>query len=179
MSNVTTTRSQTEQDKARSTGSQAGQTAQDAARAAGQKAQDAAHTAGQKAQDFAHAAGQKAQEFAHTAGQKVQEAASAAGQKVQDAAATVGHKAEDATAAVGRGFETAADKVREKLPHEGMLGRASEAVADTLDRTGRYIEERNIRGIANDVTEVIRRNPIPAVLVAVGLGFLLGRTLRR
>jgi ElaB/YqjD/DUF883 family membrane-anchored ribosome-binding protein len=168
MSNVTTTRTQTEQDKSRSTASQVGQTAQDTARAAGQKAQD-----------FAQAAGQKAQEFAHAAGQKVQEAAAAAGHKAQDAAATVGHKAEDATAAVGRGLETAADKVREKLPHEGMLGRASEAVADTLGRTGRYIEERNIRGIANDVTEVIRRNPIPAVLVAVGLGFLLGRTLRR
>jgi len=168
MSNATTTRSQTEQDRSRTTGSPVGQTAQDAARAAGQKAQD-----------FAQAAGQKAQDFAQAAGQKVQEAASTAGHKVQDAAAAVGHRAEDATAAVGRGLETAADTVREKLPHEGMLGRASEAVADTLDRTGRYIEEKNIRGIANDVTEVIRRNPIPAVLVAVGLGFLLGRTLRR
>jgi hypothetical protein len=28
------------------------------------------------------------------------------------------------------------------------------------------------------VTEMIKRNPIPAVLVGVGLGFLLGRTLR-
>jgi ElaB/YqjD/DUF883 family membrane-anchored ribosome-binding protein len=60
-----------------------------------------------------------------------------------------------------------------------MLGRASGAVADALDSSGRYIEERNISGIANDVTDVIRRNPIPAVLVAVGLGFLLGRTMRR
>jgi ElaB/YqjD/DUF883 family membrane-anchored ribosome-binding protein len=179
MSNVTTTRSQTEQDKSKSAASQLGQAAQDAARAAGQKAQDAAHTAGQKAQDFAHAAGQKASDLAHAAGQKVQEAASTAGHKVQDAASAVGHRAEDATAAVGRGLETAADKVREKLPHEGMLGRATDAFADTLDRTGRYIEDRNIRGIANDVTEVIKRNPIPAVLVAVGLGFLLGRTLRR
>jgi hypothetical protein len=28
------------------------------------------------------------------------------------------------------------------------------------------------------VTQMIRRNPIPAVLIGVGLGFLLGRTLR-
>jgi F0F1-type ATP synthase assembly protein I len=28
------------------------------------------------------------------------------------------------------------------------------------------------------MTEMIRRNPIPAVLVGVGLGFLIGRTLR-
>jgi len=179
MSNVTSTRSQTEQDKSRATGTQTGQTAQDAARTVGQKAQDTANAACQKAQDFAHQAGQKAQEFAHTAGQKISDVASSAGHRVQDAASAVGHKAEDATAAVGRGLEGAADKVREKLPREGMLGRAAEAFAETLDRTGRYIEERNISGMARDVTEVIRRNPIPAVLVAVGLGFLLGRTLRR
>jgi len=190
MSNVTSTRSQTEQDKSRTTGTQTGQAAQDAARtagqkaqdtaqAAGQKAQDFAHQAGQKAQDFAHTAGQKAQEFAHTAGQKISDAASAAGHKVQDAASAVGHKAEDATSTLGSGIQSAANRVRDSLPREGMLGKASEAFADTLDRTGRYIEERNISGMANDVTEVIRRNPIPAVLVAVGLGFLLGRTLRR
>jgi hypothetical protein len=179
MSNATTHRSQTENDKTRSTTSQAGQTAQDAARTAGQKAQETANTAGQKAQDFAHTAGQKAQEFAHTAGQKVQDFAQTATQKVSDAASTVGHKAEDATSSLGSGLQTAADKVREKLPHEGMLGRASEAVAGALDRSGHYIEERNISGMAEDMTAIIRRNPIPAVLLAVGLGFLLGRGLRR
>jgi hypothetical protein len=179
MSNVTTSRNQTESDKTRTTASQVGQSAQDAARTAGQKAQDTANTAGQKAQDFAHTAGQKAQDLAHAAGQKAQDFAHTAGQKVQDAASAVGHRAEDATVAVGRGLETAADKVRENLPREGMFGRASGAVADALDRGGRYIEERKISGIASDVTEVIRKNPIPAVLVAVGLGFFLGRTLRR
>ena len=28
------------------------------------------------------------------------------------------------------------------------------------------------------MTEMIKRNPIPAVLIGVGLGFLLGRSLR-
>lgn len=179
MSNATTSRIQTESDKARTTASQVGQSAQDAARNIGQKAQDAANTAGQKAQDLAHTAGQKVQDLAHTAGQKVQDVAHATSQRVQDAASAVGHKAEDATGSLGSSLQSAADRVRENLPREGMLGRASGAVADALDSSGRYIEDRKISGIANDVTEVIRRNPIPAVLVAVGLGFLLGRTLRR
>jgi len=178
MSNATT-RQQNDADKLKSAANQAGQTAQQTANTAGQKAQDFAQTAGQKAQDFAHTAGQKAQEFAQTAGQKVQEAAHTAGQKVQTAAATVGHKAEDATASLGSGLQSAADKVRDNLPHEGVIGKASEAFAGALERGGRYIEEKNIRGIAEDVTEVIKRNPVPAVLLAVGLGFLLGRTLRR
>jgi ElaB/YqjD/DUF883 family membrane-anchored ribosome-binding protein len=123
--------------------------------------------------------GQKAQDFAHQAGQKVQDFAHSASQRVQDAASNVGQRAEDAASSLGSGLQNAADRVRDKLPREGMLGRASGAVADALDSTGRYIEEKNITGIASDVTDVIRRNPIPAVLVAVGLGFLLGRTMRR
>jgi len=197
MSTTTTTRNQIESDRGRSPTTGAGQSVQDIGRSAGQKASEAAQTTGQKAHEIAQSAGQKAQEvgqnigqkaqdFAQSAGQKAQELAQAAGQKVQDAghriqdaAASVGHRAEDATAALGNRIQSAAGNVRENLPHEGFLGKASEAVADTLDQTGRYIEERNLRGMGEDITQVIRRNPIPSVLVAVGLGYLLGRTLRR
>jgi ElaB/YqjD/DUF883 family membrane-anchored ribosome-binding protein len=33
--------------------------------------------------------------------------------------------------------------------------------------------------MAEDITEMIRRNPIPAMLVGVGIGFLLGKLFRR
>jgi hypothetical protein len=59
-----------------------------------------------------------------------------------------------------------------------MLGKASEAVASTLEKGGSYLQDKNLSGMADDVTEMIKRNPIPAVLIGVGLGFLLGRTLR-
>jgi len=158
MSNVTTPRKemQTAGEKLQQAGTHVGQAAQEAATAAGQKAQDFVSTAGQKAQDLAHTASQKVQEVAHAAGQK----------------------AEDATASFGGGLQTAADKVRGAGPHEGMLGRATEAVASALDQGGKYIEKKHLTGMADDVTDVIKRNPIPAVLFAVGLGYLLGRTLR-
>lgn len=177
MSN-TITHQQNETERLKNAGNQVGQAAQSTADTIGQKAQDLAHAAGQKAQDVARAAGQKAQDLTHTAEQKVIDAARTAGQKASEAAQTVGHKAEDATAALGSGMQTAAGKVRQNLPHEGVLGQAGSAVADALERGGRYVEEKNIRGMADDVTEVIKRNPIPAVLIAVGLGFFIGRTLR-
>jgi len=153
MSNATTRPGQhNEGDKMKQAGQHAGQAAQEAAQAVGQKAQDLAHTAGQKVQDAAH----KAQDLAHTAGQK----------------------AEDATASLGGGMKTAADKVRENAPREGMLGRGAEAVASTLERGGEYLQDKNLSGMADDVTDLIKRNPIPAVLLGIGLGFLLGRTLR-
>jgi len=178
MSNATTRPAQTEAEKAKQSAGQAVGNAGQAASHAGQAGQDLMHAAGQKVQDAAQTAGQKAQDLVHTAGQKAQDLAHTAGQKAQDLAHTAGTKAEDATAAFGRTLETAADKVREKTPNEGMLGRASEAVASTLEQGGRYLEEKNLSGLAGDMTEMIKRNPIPAVLIGVGLGFLLGRTLR-
>jgi len=154
------------------------QSESDKMKQAGQHASQAGQHAGEAAKDAAQAVGQKAQDLAHTASQKAQDLAHAAGQKVQDAAHVAGQKAEDATAALGSGLKTAADKVRENAPHEGMLGRGAEAVASTLERGGDYLREKNLTGMADDVTELIKRNPIPAVLLGIGFGFLLGRTLR-
>jgi hypothetical protein len=162
MSNATTPR-QNEGDKMKQAGAHAGQ----AASHAGQAAQDAAQGVGQKAQEVASAAGQKAQDLAH-----------AAGQKVQDAAHAAERKAEDATSSLGGSLKTAADRVRQHTPQEGMLGRASEAVASTLERGGSYLQEKNLGGMADDLTDMIKRYPIGAVMIGVGLGFLLGRTLR-
>jgi len=167
MSNATTRSAQTEAEKAKQAAGQATSNVGQAASHAGQAGQDILHAAGQKVQEAAHTAGQKAQDLAHTAGQKA-----------QDLAHTTGQKAEDATASFGKTLETAADKVRGTTPREGVLGQASEAVASTLEKSGRYLEDKNLSGMADDMTEMIRRNPIPAVLIGVGLGFLIGRTLR-
>jgi ElaB/YqjD/DUF883 family membrane-anchored ribosome-binding protein len=164
MMSTATTRPQNEADKLKSAANQAGQAALDAANTVGNRTQDFMHNVGQKAQEIAQTAGQKAQDFARTAEKKAEEFAHTAD--------------ENATNVVGGGLKTAAGKVREKLPHEGVLGQASEAVAGALERGGSYLEEKHLRGMADDFTEVIKKNPIPSVLIAVGLGYLLGRTLR-
>jgi hypothetical protein len=158
MSNVTTSKGQVANEADR---------AKEAAAGAGDKMREAAGHAGQAASGMASAIGQKASEVASTVGQKASNVAS-----------TVGHKAEDATASVGRGMENLGEKIREKGPESGMLGRAKEAVAGTLEKGGRYLEEKKLSGMAEDFTDLIRRNPIPAVLIGIGLGFLLARTLR-
>jgi len=107
------------------------------------------------------------------------EGASKAGEMVKDAASFVGKKAEDATSAVGSGMESLAGTIRDKGPHSGILGNAGNAVADTLQSGGRYLQEHGLSGIADDVTSTIRRHPIPAILIGVGLGFLMARALGR
>jgi len=91
----------------------------------------------------------------------------------------IGNKADQATAAAGRGIQSAADTIRENTPHEGMLGGAAEAVSKTVERGGRYLEEKQLSGMMDDLTNTIRNNPVPALLIAVGVGFLLARAMSR
>jgi hypothetical protein len=58
-----------------------------------------------------------------------------------------------------------------------MLGSATRTVADTLEGAGKYLEDKNLSGMMDDVTGLIKRNPIPAVLLGLGIGFLVGRAL--
>lgn len=132
-----------------------------------------------KAKEQAGQAVDKGRDAAAHAGEAVSHAASAVGQavtqKASDAAHAIGHKAEDATAAVGQGMQTAADKVREYTPDSGVLGSASKGVADAIEGAGKYVEDKNLSGMMDDVTNLVKRNPIPALLVGLGVGFLIGR----
>jgi hypothetical protein len=143
---------------------------------------DQAQQHAEQARASAGQAVDKAREGFGQAADKAKDAASHAGEAVKDAAQAAGHtvaqKAEQATSAVGSGMQSLADTVRHHTPESGMLGSASRSVADTLDHTGKYIEDRNLSGMMEDVTGLIKRNPIPAVLLGLGVGFLLGRALR-
>ena len=113
------------------------------------------------------------------AGEAAQQAASSAMSKAQEVASNAGKRVDEATAALGERVRSAGSTLRERGPHDGMLGSAAGSVADSLEQTGRYLQEEGLRGMAEDVTELIRRNPIPAVLVGVGIGFMLAKLLRR
>jgi len=152
--------------------------ARDAAAGATDKVKDAASQAGQAFSSAAQNVKDAASQAAAGVSDKLRDAASQAGQAVTHGAEAVGHKAEQGVATVGSGMQSLADTVRQKGPESGVLGRASDAVADTLESTGRYIEDKNLSGMANDLTDMIRKNPIPALLIGVGVGFLLGRALR-
>lgn len=118
-----------------------------------------------------HAAGQAAE--------NVQQAASTAMGKAQELAGAASKRVDDATTALGERVKSVGGTIRDHGPREGMLGSATGAVADSLEHTGRYIQEEGIMGMAEDVTELIRRNPIPAMLVGVGIGFMLAKMFRR
>jgi hypothetical protein len=124
--------------------------------------------------------GSTVKEAANYVSESAKSAASNLGNTASEAASYVGHKADDATAAVGSGVKSFAHTVRDYGPGRGnMLGGATESVAEGMESAGRYLEEQGLSGIAEDVTEVVRRNPIPALFIAAGIGFLLARATTR
>jgi len=51
-------------------------------------------------------------------------------------------------------------------------------VAQTLESSGRYLQEQGLEGIGEDLSAVIRRHPLPSVLVGICLGFCMARLIR-
>jgi ElaB/YqjD/DUF883 family membrane-anchored ribosome-binding protein len=72
-----------------------------------------------------------------------------------------------------------AGSLRQGAPREGMLGSAATAVADRLESGGRYLQHHGVSEMTDDLASVIRRNPLPALGVAFGVGVLIGLAMRR
>jgi hypothetical protein len=153
------------------------------ARDAADKAKSAATSAAagtmEKVKDTASNVMDKAKDTAANVADRAKDMASGAADTARDWASTAGRKAEDALGTVAGGMTSLAGTVRENAPREGMLGSAAGTVADALESGGRYLEQEGFSGIADDLTGMIRRNPIPAVLIGIGLGFLLARSTSR
>jgi hypothetical protein len=137
---------------------------------------------GEKAKELASAVSDKSKELAsavgHAATGMAKDAAATVAQKASDVAATVGRTATDATSSVGSGLKSFGQTVRERGPHDGMMGSATSAVAGTLESSGRYLQEEGLQGMADDVSNLVRRYPLQSVLIGIGIGFCLARVTR-
>jgi len=131
-----------------------------------------------KAKEAASNVADKARETASAVASQAKDVASNVADKARDMASNLGERAQDATSSVGHGMQSLAGTIRERAPEGGMMGTAATSVAGALETGGKYIEEQGLSGMGEDLTDLIRRNPIPAMLVGVGIGYLLARALR-
>ena len=52
------------------------------------------------------------------------------------------------------------------------------SAAEKLESTAGYIREHDVRAMLSDVGDMVKRNPGPSLLIAVAIGFLIGRAFR-
>ncbi len=118
-------------------------------------------------------AADKAREAASSAGEMVNHAGAAVGAMASQAANDMGKRVDDLAANAGAGIQTLGERLRKAAPKGGV----SQAVGRTVKDSGEYLENAKLSGMSSDLAELIRQNPLPAVLVALGLGWFVGRKL--
>ncbi len=93
------------------------------------------------------------------------------------AAHEVGSKADQLVAQAGSDIQEIGNSLGRNLPHSGMLGSVSQSFAGAVQQSGEYLEDQKLSGMAKDVTCMIRRNPIPSVLISAGIGWFIARRM--
>jgi hypothetical protein len=139
------------------------------------KAEDLKQQAREAGQHLAERASEAASNLRERAG----DVASNVKDKAADLASATRDRAEGAMETVGERMTGWANRLRENAPQEGVLGSAATAVADRLESGGQYLRNKDFGDIAADVTDLVRRHPIPALLIGVGFGFLIARATSR
>jgi ElaB/YqjD/DUF883 family membrane-anchored ribosome-binding protein len=123
-------------------------------------------------------AGLDAKDAMSSAGDMLCHAATATGDMAKKASSDVCQSADDLTARAGSNIEQFGQMMSENAPHDGVLGRAAQSVAHTVQQSGQYIEDNKLSGMTEAVTDLVRRNPMTSLAIGVGIGFLLSRALR-
>ena len=105
------------------------------------------------------------QESAGTTLEKAKDMGSNALEKAKDMGSDVIEKAKGYATNVSEQASQAASRIGNKVEQTYEAGRD-------------YVTERGLSGMGEDVTDLIRKNPLPAMLIGLGIGFLLARALR-
>jgi uncharacterized protein YjbJ (UPF0337 family) len=93
------------------------------------------------------------------------------GGRTAGVAATVTSAAQDVASSMAETAGTAATKDQE------MAAAAATAVTDTVAGAGTYLREKGVQTLPDDLAGLIRRHPVPALLIGLGIGWSLSRTL--
>ncbi len=127
-------------------------------------------------------AAEQAREKAGQLGDRAREAASDLGERARDLAGSAGDRALEVA---GTGLEGAArglDRAAEWADDRGgFVARAAPPArrfADVLEQEGIHLRQQDIDAVRRDAESGVRSHPIRSVLIAAGLGYVVGRMLR-
>jgi hypothetical protein len=128
-------------------------------------------------QEWAQAADQ-AQAAAASAGKMARHAGAAIGALASQAAGDLGQEVDALTTSAGAHLHELGNQLSAHAPQSGLLGSASQGVARAAQNGGDSLEGAKVAGLTEGVAQLIRRNPLPAFFVGIGLGLLVARKLR-
>ncbi len=116
---------------------------------------------------------------ATTLKERVSDAAGKVKEKTEEFGRSVQHKIDEQRTPAADTLHCAASQIHESAEMGSQKVRElAHGAADKLDATAGYIRDHDVQAMIGDVENVVRRYPGRSLLVAAGVGFLLGRALR-
>lgn len=83
------------------------------------------------------------------------------------------HTVQETAHNVGSSLAEMAGEVKSQA--EAAASTAATAVTDTVAGAASSLQETSVNDLAGTLTDVIRRHPIPSLLIGLGIGFVLAR----
>ena len=113
-------------------------------------------------------------------GEKIDDAASELKERASEFGRFAAQTMDETREGTAATLKSTADSVRTcgHISSKTMTDLAGKT-AEQLESTANYVRDHDFRGMFGDIGRAIRRNPAPALIGALGLGFLLGSALKR
>jgi hypothetical protein len=109
---------------------------------------------------------------------KADEVAGTVREKAGEVGSQASAKINDVMSGTGQQLSSLAQAIR-KHTTKDPVDNATNATADALERSGRYLQDQDVDGIRGGLEKIIRRYPIPALLISAGVSFVLARRIFR
>ncbi len=126
---------------------------------------------------------------------RARELAGNAQEKLADVGSTVRERAGNLKDSLADALETGADKLRQRsqsgqlagstgtgsmaMADDGRMAQVTDRVAGGMDATADWLRDADLDGLRASIETQVKEHPGRTLLIAAGLGYLLGKALRK
>jgi ElaB/YqjD/DUF883 family membrane-anchored ribosome-binding protein len=126
---------------------------------------------------------------------RARELAGNAQEKLADVGSTVRERAGNLKDSLADALETGADKLRQRgqsgqlagstgsgtmaMADDGRMGQMTDRVAGGMEATADWLRDADLDGLRTSIEQQVKEHPGRTLLIAAGLGYLLGKALRK
>ncbi|RRR74711.1 MAG: YtxH domain-containing protein [Candidatus Viridilinea halotolerans] len=131
-----------------------------------------------KVDEMASDARDKVGEMADDVRDKADEVASNVREKADEVGTQASAKINGVVNGTGQQVSNLGQAIRKRTT-KNRADKATNAAADALERSGRYLQDQDVNGIHGGLEKMICRYPIATLLISAGISFILGRRIFR